>query len=40
MSEQAPTGTQAYRWLVGIGTAATVALASWKYAFVADRGWG
>lgn len=27
MSE-VPKGTQAYRWLVGIGTAATVALAS------------
>jgi mannitol-specific phosphotransferase system IIBC component len=28
MSEQVPKGTQAYRWLVGIGTAATVSLAS------------
>ena len=28
MSEQVPKGTQAYRWLVGAGTAATVALAT------------
>jgi len=28
MSEQVPKGTQAYRWLVGMGTAATVALAT------------
>lgn len=28
MSEQVPEGTQAYRWLVGAGTAATVALAT------------
>ncbi|RUP36274.1 MAG: hypothetical protein EKK60_15470, partial [Gordonia sp. (in: high G+C Gram-positive bacteria)] len=28
MSERVPKGTQAYRWLVGIGTAATVALAT------------
>jgi len=27
MSEQIPKGTQAYRWLVGIGTASTTALA-------------
>lgn len=27
MSEQVPKGTQAYRWLVGIGTASTTALA-------------
>lgn len=26
MSEPIPKGTQAYRWLVGMGTAATVAL--------------
>ena len=28
MSERIPKGTQAYRWLVGMGTAATVALAT------------
>ena len=28
MSEQVPKGTQAYRWLVGAGTAATVAMAT------------
>lgn len=28
MSEQVPKGTQAYRWLVGAGTASTVALAT------------
>lgn len=28
MSEVVPKGTQAYRWLVGMGTAATVALAT------------
>ena len=28
MSEPIPKGTQAYRWLVGAGTAATVALAT------------
>lgn len=28
MSDMTPKGTQAYRWLVGIGTAATVALAT------------
>ena len=28
MSEVVPKGTQAYRWLVGAGTAATVALAT------------
>jgi len=28
MSEQVPKGTQAYRWLVGAGTAATVAIAT------------
>lgn len=28
MSEQVPKGTQAYRWLVGVGTAATLMLAT------------
>ncbi len=28
MVEQVPKGTQAYRWLVGMGTAATLALAT------------